>query len=585
MSDNDPLIANEPESDSYDVAVAVPVRNRRSSRPVATVGRWVLCILLCLSNGLWSQIRLPASLAELTPLTADCIVGVSLTRWKFVSRASCDAACPSWLLDAEYHRSRYARVHHGFLLYEIKHLAKLAQEIPIPKDSSCKELIALIRGALAYEYDYVNSCWLPCTPLGDIVSSWQEPIEYTLRAVSKAFSPQYIVSVMSQSYMPLHLCNVGSRMKRNRLINPRDPSKTVLQSLIASSSSVVASASAMFRQGHPEAMNASLIIDWLASSSYIEQQRNIWAAAKTFYSVLAKHKGIPLQQLIGTLKPPNGEVLRFARVKLDCVQSLMFRDIFKSMPDNMDIFLYIDSSPQVRGNELFACSFEIFNRQDGSWWFLRRYMPLLALGRDYLGAPGKCVALLWLIFLMAGPCWQQMRRFCSMVRVILTDMGTERLLYSICDLLPDFFELMFGIVCAIPPQPRLFPNCLCMPGWQHGWDTVLRRGLRSLRFFPTWITMMRGLVNFMRSPLLLDALVRHVCSAGFPIIAEMLSDCKGKVPSIAEWRWGTLLAAMEALHAILNTLRSHFAEKLYKNATDPSKIKAARAALYSIAFK
>ena len=56
MSDNDPLIANEPESDSYDVAGAVPVRNRRSSRPVATVGRWVLCILLCLSNGLWSQI-------------------------------------------------------------------------------------------------------------------------------------------------------------------------------------------------------------------------------------------------------------------------------------------------------------------------------------------------------------------------------------------------------------------------------------------------------------------------------------------------------------------------------------------------
>ena len=144
---------------------------------------------------------------------------------------------------------------------------------------------------------------------------------------------------------------------------------------------------------------------------------------------------------------------------------------------------------------------------------------------------------------------------------------------------------MFGIACAIPPQPRLFPNCLCMPGWQHGWDTVLRRGLRSLRFFPTWITMMRGLVNFMRSPLLLDALVRHVCSAGFPIIAEMLSDCKGKVPSIAEWRWGTLLAAMEALHGILNTLRSHFAEKLYKNVADPSKIKAARAALYSIAFK
>ena len=382
----------------------------------------------------------------------------------------------------------------------------------------------------------------------------------------------------------LHMCSVTSRLARGRLIRRSDPSFHVLRSLIASASSGHSAGARPFRQGYGTMHSASFIIEWLGASSYIKQQRNIWAASKSFVKVLAKHKGVPVDELIGTLRPPNGEVLRYARVKLDCVQNLCFREIFKSMPDNMDIFLYIDSSPQVRGQELFACSFEAFdgNDADGQWWFSRRYMPLVSLGRDYLDAPGKCLALLWIIFLMVGPSWQQVRRYCNMVRIILTGMGTERLIHSMKDMLSDFFELMLDKQNDIPRQARLFPNCLCIPGWQHGWDTVLRRGLSSLRFFPTFIAGMRALVNFMRAPLQVD--VRHIVSEGYPIVAAMIESCKGKVPSIAEWRWGALLAAMETLGTILSTLRSHFAEKLYSNAADPSKIKAARAALTSTSF-
>ena len=65
-------------------------------------------------------------------------------------------------------------------------------------------------------------------------------------------------------------------------------------------------------------------------------------------------------------------------------------------------------------------------------------MPLVALGRDFLDAAGKTLALLWLIFLLVGPAWSSMRRFCGMVKAILTDMGTERLIHSNPDILPDF---------------------------------------------------------------------------------------------------------------------------------------------------
>ena len=54
-----------------------------------------------------------------------------------------------------------------------------------------------------------------------------------------------------------------------------------------------------------------------------------------------------------------------------------------------------------------------------------------------------------------------------------------------------------------------------------------------------------------------------------------------KVPSIAEWRWGTVAAACGALNSIMSTLRSYFSDKLYKNARDPTLIQKTRNALQS----
>ena len=123
-------------------------------------------------------------------------------------------------------------------------------------------------------------------------------------------------------------------------------------------------------------------------------------------------------------------------------------------------------------------------------------MPLVALGRDFLDAAGKTLALLWAIFLLVGPAWSAVRRFCNMVKVILTDMGTERLIHSQPDVLSDFYELMLCTKVACPVQLRMFPNALSMPGWQHGWDLMLRRSLCSLPFFPSFLNGLRAMVSF-----------------------------------------------------------------------------------------
>ena len=257
------------------------------------------------------------------------------------------------------------------------------------------------------------------------------------------------------------------------------------------------------QQGHRGWENmhkAPLLVEWLAASAYIKQQSQVWQAAKAFFKVLATHHEIPLPDVIQDLRAANGEVLRVARIKLDCVCSLLFRQVFAALPDHCDIFIYLDSSPQVRGEELFAASWEVFDPVKDSFVVSRRYMPLVALGRDFMDAAGKTLALLWLIFLLVGPAWQSMRRFCNMVKAVLTDMGTERLIHSQPDILPDYFELMHGINVGCPLQARMFPNSLSMPGWQHGWDLMLRRSLLSLPFFPSFIAGLRALFFFFAHP-------------------------------------------------------------------------------------
>ena len=82
---------------------------------------------------------------------------------------------------------------------------------------------------------------------------------------------------------------------------------------------------------------------------------------------------------------------------------------------------------------------------------------------------------------------------------------------------------------------------------------------------------------------MVDVFVRDLCSKGYDIIGQMVKALK--VPSIAEWRWGTVASACDALGSIMSTLRTYFSDKLYKGQQDPTVIQRTRAALVSVAWK
>ena len=79
-------------------------------------------------------------------------------------------------------------------------------------------------------------------------------------------------------------------------------------------------------------------------------------------------------------------------------------------PEDLYIFLFVDASPQFRGRELFAASMDLMVGSM-SEHFERKLLPQVRIWTGLFTALGKVVALLWQIWLTAGPDYAQVRLF------------------------------------------------------------------------------------------------------------------------------------------------------------------------------
>ena len=230
----------------------------------------------------------------------------------------------------------------------------------------------------------------------------------------------------------------------------------------------------------------------------IRNSCHLWRAAQKFAKVFSVANGVSTASILGVLKPANMQVLRAARPRLDVVACCLFRKVWSELvPDSINIYLYLDSSPQVRGEELFALSVELRDPA-GNYPWERRLAPMVALQKDYFDAIGKGLALVWILWLLVGPAPEQLIRFCDRVRGVVTDMGTERKIARLPCLISDFYEIMLEVRMPVqlPFRLYLFPLALSSPGWMHGWDVVMQRGLASLSFFPAFLIGIKSMVAF-----------------------------------------------------------------------------------------
>ena len=71
---------------------------------------------------------------------------------------------------------------------------------------------------------------------------------------------------------------------------------------------------------------------------------------------------------------------------------------------------------------------------------IRLLAPSVSLGKDMMGHVGKTIAMLWQIFLLVGPHFDDMRLFLNHLGGFTSDYGAEHLMVDAHDLLGDFLE-------------------------------------------------------------------------------------------------------------------------------------------------
>ena len=467
-----------------------PTKPLKKARKLQTFGPWFVALVVIGSCGITLRPPLHAFSIEVARgLENRCVLGVVFTRWEFVADLPQQY---SWLVKAATGKCREARLIHGYLQYPVVHFARLVQPIAF---RSLVQSLDDIQWLPAMEFDRCSNSYSEPEPLQTMMNAWL--LTHSVRRLPSVLfeCSQNLGATLIAGLAICHVVVVSAKVNRKNLLQQHSPSRRLLGRLRSSSNSAPMNAPCgAVRRKTTTAQHvlkydvlhcAEMLVEWLGASKFVKAFSYMWAASKAFSRIFAKYNGKKPAEVLGATAKVNAETLRQARTRLDIVCMNLFRQLWRLLSDSVCVFLYLDSSPQAGGVELFAVSFELW-ALDGSVPFMRRLMPVILLPRTFWDASGKLVALLWCIWLLVGPRPDDVLQFVRAIRSITTDLGTERMLAVMPDTLPDFFSLLLGYrKHGLPDRRFTFDLALQVPGWMHSWDVIVKRSLSSLSWFPS----------------------------------------------------------------------------------------------------
>jgi hypothetical protein len=449
----------------------------RAGRTPTTSGPLFLLFVIACASGVWKHFEcLDDRLQNFDD--GRHLVGVVISEWKWFSREEAEAHPCS-----DFFNRACAMTRGGVFGYVGYVVVEAAQCEPTRCDWTCP---VQVLSNLAYVEGVGR---VAGKTVGELVARARRAGIGSM--VNINMHPGICTHIFAGVLDLLHVVAVTRRVNRKLLLSG-SPSSKILTRLIRSTG--IGDNLRTVRQVVPlvaqrlfvlkQAVPADEVIDWLRASLDLKQIRKAGTAAGNFARIFARGGPESRHAMLARTRNVQYEVTRLARVRLDAVAMLAFRHFWKSLQliDDMFICVWCDASPQWRGQELFAASFDLL----APGYERRRTFPFVApeVGCDLVG---KTVTLLWQIFLVVGPCFHSMRAFCNKVIGICTDMGVERNIAIAVDMLPDFFWFIGAGDYSAFAQTRLFPNAVQLNGWRHLWDTVLHRGLLVLRWFPSWL--------------------------------------------------------------------------------------------------
>lgn len=268
---------------------------------------------------------------------------------------------------------------------------------------------------------------------------------------------------------------------------------------------------------------------------------------------------------------PRRTALLTGMARADVVAMLLTRRRFHQwrLDDAIkSIHIYSDASPVV-GVELQGMIIDIVLNDGG---FHRVTLPGSTLAYGHTGTWDKGVALLWALWLVAGPEERDLVYVCSKVRSLTTDFGVEMHLLEIPDITKAFIAWLGGqplhtLRPYINTDSRIFQKALRIAGWSHTLGNIMKEVAEEFPQWPQWLGFLRALTKFFRNKSYRQHIAR--CLGHVPGVADSMKSFRA---TFAKWRYETVVNTQFELGKRRELCETHMTRAMFINAQDQTLV-------------
>ena len=269
----------------------------------------------------------------------------------------------------------------GSLLYRAEDVLELLSPFTLPPDTSLPHSVLE-----QVERDQSRCLDGRIGGFGQLLQYFLARTAVPLRIVH--LSPSWIRSIFARRHHIFHAVAITQRVNRHRILG-NVPSRAVLNTFKRSVGMVLAHGrqprgNLRRRVPAPDAIPIEDIVDWLFATRHLKNAADVKASKDDFARVFSRDPAVRAQ-LRQDATHINPEVLRKARVRLDCMSMLLTRALMDHLDfSSVSMYLFVDGSPQWRGWELYATTLDVLHGD-----FTRRMLlPIVSLARSLLDRVG-----------------------------------------------------------------------------------------------------------------------------------------------------------------------------------------------------
>ena len=308
---------------------------RRKPRRLRHEGAVIVPIMISDTRGLWhADMTRSAAERPRGANSATGVLGLELTRWRLASTdAGRNEALGFSRVGVSSNAGRYSLwrgiplLGHGS---EGRHLCMWASWTHV----------ALLK--------MLEPCEVEPPPVEDgaperlsvrtLLTRWRHQCEVDIPPVDCLMvAPLLVGPILSGKALTCHVVGTGQRVCRKRLLVRMAPTRGTLKRFKERDREFVA-ATEVQKDGATRAR--IVVIDWLAATEHVKNVNQALSIARAFARIFAKHRQCDISEVMGSTRRVHFDTLRRARILVDAVASLVWRQGWREIRDSsISIFL------------------------------------------------------------------------------------------------------------------------------------------------------------------------------------------------------------------------------------------------------